>query len=69
MGLGHFPLAGELADVGFGFFVDVELGEVLVADGFEEGDVGRAAEFPVFGEMAEALDPFLSGGFVVGLNC
>lgn len=67
-GLGDFPFFGELADVGFGFFVDVERGEVAGAGGFVEGDVGGSAEFPVFGEGTEVLDPFFAALLVGGLS-
>lgn len=42
-GAGYFPFTGELAKLGFHFFVDVEFGEVLGAGVADGGKVGVGA--------------------------
>lgn len=60
--------AGELADVGFSFFVDVEGAEVAAAGGLVECNVGCCTVFPVFGKGAEMLDPLFATGFISSLH-
>lgn len=68
VGLSDFPFLCELPDVGFGFFVDLEGGEVLAARLFVDVNVGGCAVTPVLCESAEVLDPFFSSSFVGGLE-
>lgn len=68
VGLRDFPLSGELPDVGFGFFVDVERREVTRARRLVERNIRGGAEFPVLGEGAKMLDPFFAAVLVGSLE-